>query len=229
MIYALHGFLGEGKDWSALAVDQMITPSYFSDPQFTSLSLENFVTDIKSYPQRSKMFVGYSLGGRIGLQILEAQPDLFEHYVFISTHPGLKDEAERKSRLQNDQQWIEKLEKLSWDDFLTAWNQQTVLAASMTAPKSSELFFKDRLIMALSARSLGQQADYSSLIQRYQDRITWVVGAQDEKFLKIAEDLQQKKILLETKRILAGHRILLDNPTDLKTLLQQVFVHQQPV
>ncbi|MBC7457408.1 MAG: alpha/beta fold hydrolase, partial [Bdellovibrionaceae bacterium] len=107
-IYALHGFLGEYSDWmdifKSIAADDHVTcPSYFSDEIFSPLILDSFIQDIENRGKlslgRRKIFVGYSLGGRIGLRLLEAQPDLFDHYIFISTHHGLSHEADKESRV----------------------------------------------------------------------------------------------------------------------------------
>lgn len=230
-IYALHGFLGRAQDWTETfhgLQAQIHIPNYFFDEAFTNFSLDSFIADIKKQPARKhRTFVGYSLGGRIGLHILEKEPQLFDHYVFISTHPGLKNTAEKQLRIESDQKWIEKIQSQPWSDFLVQWNQQDVLANSQAAPLKESDFKKDLLITALSKFSLGHQKDYSELIQQYQKQITWIVGTKDQKFLGLAEDLKQKKILLDYKRISSGHRILLDNPKDLQAQLELQF-QQQP-
>jgi 2-succinyl-6-hydroxy-2,4-cyclohexadiene-1-carboxylate synthase len=230
-IYALHGFLGESSDWmnvfkSVAADDHVACPSYFSDEIFSHLILDSFIQDIENHIELSfshtKIFVGYSLGGRIGLRLLETRPDLFDHYVFVSTHSGLTSEADKEARMINDQKWIDRLHQSSWDEFLTAWNAQDVLKDSIAAKRPETSYMKDRLVAALLDYSLGKQKDYSALIAEHQDRITWVVGDQDTKFLNLAENLKQKKILLDYKRISSGHRILFDNPEGLAKIMESV-------
>ncbi len=230
-IYALHGFLGESSDWidvfkSVAADDHVACASYFSDEIFSHLVLDSFIEDIENHIELSfshtKIFVGYSLGGRIGLRILEAYPDLFDHYVFVSTHSGLSSEEDREARVANDQKWIDKIRQSSWDEFLKDWNNQDVLKDSVAAKRPEAAYKKDRLVAALLDYSLGKQKDYSALIAEHQDRITWVVGDQDTKFLNLAEDLKQKEILLDYKRISSGHRILFDNPNGLSKIMESV-------
>lgn len=230
-IYALHGFLGESSDWvnvlkSVAQDDHVACPSYFSDEIFSQLMLDSFIEDIQNHIERSfshrKVFVGYSLGGRIGLRLLEARPDLFDHYVFISTHSGLSSQMDKESRMISDQKWIDTLLKSPWEDFLAQWNTQAVLKDSLIVPRPKASFKQDRLVAALLDYSLGKQKDYSALLSQYQDKITWVVGDQDSKFLNLAEDLKQKKILLDYKRISSGHRVLFDNPEGLSSILETI-------
>lgn len=230
-IYALHGFLGESSDWmdvfkSVAQDDHVACPSYFSDEIFSHLILDSFIQDIENHIELSfshtKIFVGYSLGGRIGLRLLETRPDLFDHYIFISTHPGLSNEADKESRVVNDQKWIDTLQQSSWDEFMKKWNAQDVLKNSTEAPRPEASYKKDRLVAALLDYSLGKQKDYSALLSQHQDRVTWVVGDQDAKFLNLAENLKQKKILLDYKRISSGHRVLFDNPKELSKVIETI-------
>ena len=229
MIYALHGFLGEGSDWQETfknlnPTHEIICPSYFSNELVFDLDLKYFIDSIKDQAKKSprlkKIFVGYSLGGRIGLSLLEASPNLFDHYVFISTHPGLTSEFEKEDRKLHDQKWIDTLQNNSWENFLAQWNTQDVLKESKFKIRREKAYCKDRLASALSDYSLGKQKDYSSLISQNQNRITWVVGDQDLKFIQLAENLKQKKILLDYKRIPSSHRILFDNPENLSEVIQ---------
>lgn len=230
-IYALHGFLGESSDWmdvfkSVAQDDHVACPSYFSDEIFSHLILDSFIQDIENHIELSfshtKIFVGYSLGGRIGLRLLEARPDLFDHYIFISTHPGLSSQADKQSRVTSDQKWIDTLLESSWDEFMKKWNAQDVLKNSTEALRPEAAYKKDRLVAALLDYSLGKQKDYSDLLSQHQDRVTWVVGDQDAKFLNLAENLKQKKILLDYKRILSGHRVLFDNPKELSNVIETI-------
>lgn len=241
-IYALHGFLGSAQDWTTTfeGLPYSVTaPNYFSDEAFAKFNLDAFIvniqqslnTPISNSTQKNsatrkideaRVFIGYSLGGRIGLQILEKAPQLFDHYVFISTHSGLKSAQDKEQRLASDQKWIDRLQNSPWSDFISLWNQQDVLKNSSSAFLPESAYKKDRLIKALSDFSLGHQKDYSELIQKHQNKITWITGAQDQKFSNLADELKQKKILLHDKRIFSGHRILLDHPKDLQAQLVPV-------
>ncbi len=228
-IYALHGFLGQGSDWtevfshSIFKKDRIIAPSFFSDKKYQPLSIHSFIQDVRDHQQSvsnvKKIFIGYSLGGRIGLQMLDQQPDLFDEYIFVSTHPGLKSALEKTERIKTDEAWAEQLQQLNWDDFLKKWNTQEVLSNSLSLNRNLLDFQIQSLRQALRDFSLGAQKDYSDIIAKHQEKIHWVVGTEDKKFLSLTDTLEQKKILLNIKRIFSGHRILLDSPKELQEIL----------
>ncbi|MGL5359595.1 MAG: alpha/beta fold hydrolase, partial [Shewanella sp.] len=71
---------------------------------------------------------GYSLGGRIALQLAKAYPERLNSLLLESCHPGLTSAKERAARAENDAMWAERLVKLPTQDFLTLWYQQPVFA-----------------------------------------------------------------------------------------------------
>ncbi len=234
LIYGLHGFLGTGSDWnqSTQLLTQenlVVTPSYLSDPKFKSLSLNVFYNDIQSYfrPEiKRKIFIGYSLGGRIGLELLSRYPNLFEHWIFISTHPGLIEDHEKNKRIENDEIWSDKIKKIgdnySWNEFLKDWNQQPVLSESKNNFSNLENLLIESLVSALNIYSLGRQFDKRDVLKSNEKKVTWVNGELDQKFLSLSNELEQNKILLNYKRIFGGHRLLIDNPNEIRALLQEV-------
>lgn len=168
--------------------------------------------------------------GRIGLHFLKNNPNLFDQFIFISTHPGLTHQEEKKQRKGNDLIWADKIQNLDWQQFLTEWNQQPVFNNDVIEPKRNQAEYSiESLSAAFTNLSLSQQEDFQELIQLYQNKITWIVGSQDSKFLNLAEDMKQKKILLDYKRIFSGHRILFENPIELAKLLAQVFALTEQV
>ena len=238
LIIALHGFLGQGSDWDQVKTDlqsfkpavaadcQWVTPDLFgtdskwlgSSDQFCTNLVENFKSHLKS--SQRKIFLGYSLGGRLGLQLLKNYADQFDHFIFISAHSGLTTEAEKESRKKSDANWSLKISSENWSQFLQEWNEQDVLKSNVTVPvRQQKDFSLEALQSSLSMWSLGEQQDLRKLIKIHQQKITWAVGAKDLKFLSLAEELLQKKILLDISRIFSGHRILFENPKELVSIL----------
>jgi 2-succinyl-6-hydroxy-2,4-cyclohexadiene-1-carboxylate synthase len=226
LIYALHGFLGQGSDWDRVksGADEWITPSYFAKGEDY---IESSLAELKRQPQYKKIFVGYSLGGRIGLSILKNNPGLFDHFIFISVNPGLPDSdtEARTVRWQQDQLWAEKISEPNWQNFLTEWNSQPVLAGAALEPsRKVENFDIAKLKAALTERSLAKQPDYSALIEQNKDRITWIVGAHDKKFFQIAENLKTRSVINDFAKIESGHRIPFDSPKKLSEIISAVKV-----
>lgn len=233
VILALHGFLGQRQDWFACEKHlkaHWITPALFTAD---APAIENFSSYIDKMIAaylpppglgKKKIFLGYSLGGRLGLYLLEKYADQFDHFVFVSTNPGLQDSAELSKRLASDRQWASIIHTEPWDNFLQQWNLQPVFTQHALEPGRYEKDFDlKKLAIALDIWSLGQQHDFRPLIQKYQQKITWVVGEKDSKFLSIAQDMKQKKILQDFCRINSGHRIVFENPKELCDLLHKLF------
>lgn len=233
LIFALHGFLGSSEDWLKIKKQcpkyEWITPNLFSDDRMNLSSFESVTFSIIDTYEKTielyskRIFIGYSLGGRIGLHLLKHKPNLFDHYIFLSTHPGLTEPDEIEQRQLNDQHWIEKLKKLYWEDFLKEWNSQQVFAGDINEPvRNSEDYISKKLIQSLDGLSLARQKNMRPCIQKFQSKITWFVGEKDKKFSDLAEKMKQKKILLDYKRIPSGHRILLENSTDFFQMLDRL-------
>ena len=233
VILALHGFLGQKQDWFACEKHlkvHWITPAFFTSdaPAIETFQdyIDKLVTSFLPPPGmgKKKIFLGYSLGGRLGLYLLEKHAELFDHFVFVSTNPGLLDSAEISRRLASDQQWASVITNEPWDCFLQQWNLQPVFAQHTLEPSRYEKDFDlKKLAAALEIWSLGHQHDFRPLIQKHQNKISWVVGENDSKFLSIAEDMKQKKILQDYCRIKSGHRIIFENPKELCELLHKLF------
>lgn len=242
-ILAIHGFLGSAHDWKALEnhlqkINSLschwIKPDLFhplSDIHQKDLQSFDRITQrilqlLQAETQadhKKPVFVGYSLGARLGLQLLKHYSKHFKAFVFISAHPGLLSEEDKISRQKSDLLWNDKLQKDQWSDFIHQWVSQPVFAADQALQRPESQFDRDKLAYALTSLSLSQQENFESLILQHQSKITWVVGEQDTKFLNVAFDLQQKKILSHFERIpQAGHRVIFDQPEILAGILAKV-------
>lgn len=210
----------------------MITPSLFArtGPKLADSLLsqaENILGQIIEVENQKaaekKIFVGYSLGGRLGLHILQRQPEVFDRYIFLSTHPGLaEDDVEARAlRKSSDEKWIAMLTENNWKNFLFQWNAQGVFADSLVEPECSlDEYDLCKLHQALKGWSLAAQADMRSVIQKNKDKIYWVVGRKDSKYLQLAEELKQAEVINAYDIFDGGHRLHLESTTQLCKLLK---------
>lgn len=169
------------------------------------------------FPSGPRVLVGYSLGGRLALHALADQPNLYDAVILISVNPGLVREKDRQARWQTDLQWAEKFQQLSWQELLQEWNAQTVFKDSLSEPKrAEEQYDRSQLAAALTEWSLSKQADFRELIISQQEKIFWLSGDNDIKFLSLAMELQKRAPGLRAESISqSSHRVLFDNPTEL--------------
>lgn len=218
IVFGLHGFLGQGSDFDRFKnlwpeYIEFSAPNLFSDNHYDLSNFEictdQLASQISAMPEK-KIFIGYSLGGRIGLHFLEKYPDIFQQYIFLSTHPGFDSDVEKKQRIENDTIWAEKIKKLKWSEFLKDWNSQSVFGGTSETVRNENDYSKDQLMAAMTYLSLAKQKNMNSVIKKNKHKIKWIVGEKDLKFSELAENLKQKKILENYSRISSGHRILFD-------------------
>lgn len=222
LVYAVHGFLGQSSDWGSIKNNlpgvNFVAEELFSEQETIGIeSVYKF--------QGKKIFLGYSLGGRLGLKMLKKTPELFDHYIFLSTNPGLPvtDTEGRKNRIINDEKWSEKITEKNWADFLTEWNAQPVFQGSNAEPvRDINRYDLQKLRQGILKWSLGIQEDFSDTIKMNNYKITWGVGDRDPKYCEIAEQMKNKKILSGFKKISAGHRIWLDNPDAVIEIINRI-------
>ena len=229
-IFAIHGFLGKSSDWDQFKKYlpdnfNLIALDLFSanESNFNFSSFEILTEQIFQESQKyngPKVIIGYSLGGRIALHLLQKYSKHFEKFIFLSTHAGLESETEILSRKKNDYDWSLKLDTMEWIDFLKLWNAQPVFKGSTEPRRIESQFNKDKLSQALVNLSLSEQKNMNEVILQNKNKIVWVVGSLDQKFLNLAEELKQKKILENYSRILCSHRILFEKPDEIVNLLK---------
>ena len=210
LIYAIHGFLGSASDWN-LVKNKLINVNFVAEDLFSKdQQQENSFSSFEA----KKIFLGYSMGGRLGLQLLKKNSGLFDHYIFLSTNPGLPVTAdqERKQLVASDRKWSDKINAENWESFLMEWYSQPIFKASKEEPKRElkdyDLF---KLKESLVKWSLGEQEDFSDIIKQNNYKVTWVVGDRDQKYCEIAKNMKNKAVLLDYKKISGGHRLWLDN------------------
>lgn len=232
-IFCLHGFLGLPADWdlikSYFMVSSLARQFEWRSVDYMKLSalapqnpFEPWARHFNSYvrreaPQGPRVLVGYSLGGRLGLQALKADPGLYEAAVFISTHPGLQREKDRQERKLSDEVWAQKFLSTPWPELMKEWNSQGVFKESPSEPQRLEAFYERALLaQALTSWSLSAQEDLRDLITGHSGKILWVSGDKDLKFASLAMELKKRAPALQSEILAkASHRVLFDQPGEL--------------
>lgn len=231
LVFAVSGFLGQGSDWdvfkSSLAQDfdfktiDLFSPNILKTTSLSSFNFADYLLkEINSVSQNYKMkiFLGYSFGGRLGLKLMQQNPSLFDQWVFVSTGVGLvgNDGAERAVRLENDKNWARKMTLGNWAGFATEWNAQSIFKDSFKEP---ERLLKDYDISllrhALVSQSLAVQPDFRELVKENKNKIHWLVGAKDEKYLKMAEEMKSLGCLNDFIKLNGAHRLTFDAPAEI--------------
>ncbi|MCK7576428.1 MAG: alpha/beta fold hydrolase [Chromatiales bacterium] len=231
----LHGFTGGGADWSSvfpedparLAID---LPGHLTGPDPTGDYLDVIRALLDRLPPSIDRVIGYSLGGRIALSLIQLAPERFRSAAIISAHPGLLDPALREQRRLADQSWIRLLRDQGIEAFVAAWEHQPLfrtqarLAPEILARQHARRLSQrpEGLAGALERLGLGEMPGTWEALVRYQGRLDWIVGGEDKRFQAIAHEVLAHRPatrlhILED----VGHNPLLEAPERLRLCLER--------
>lgn len=220
-VYALPGFLGSTSDWGGfdpkdLGVD-FLTPVTLSP----TLSLEEWGETFLPAPETQNILMGYSLGGRLGLHAVCANPPLWKAAIFISTHPGLATQKQKEERIKNDRIWANRFLEEDWEKLMEAWNCQPPLRTSKPLLRNETDYNRKDLALILETWSLGLQKNFAPLLAKLDLPILWLTGENDAAFLSLAQTLEFSHPLSSIQIIPGGgHRIFSDQPEVFRCCVQ---------
>ncbi len=194
MIHVFHGFLGSPLDFSFLKT--------FNDVIIHDLYAENLdKIDIDA----KDTLIGYSMGGRIALELASKIKFNLKKLVLINAHPGLPDQGLIGTRSIWEESVLDRLKTLSPQEFLSYWNSLPLFEADLPLlelsvekqSKSLELFKKHRL---------SKQHCFLPELKAHKDQILWIAGEKDLKYAEIARMLIAP-LDIHCRFIEGGHRL----------------------
>lgn len=228
-VLALHGFTGASASYDELRAQLpdgigWLTPmlaGHGLEPT-PAVSFDAEVERLAAYCDGDDplFLVGYSLGGRLALGLLERLPGRFVGALSISAHPGLVDASARAERAASDDALAARLREEGLEPFLERWEAGPLFATQRDLPERVRAFRRairrthraDALADALSRLSLGRMPDFRAAIARRTTPLEFVAGSLDEKFTALAHECAK---LAGSTAILAegaGHDVLLERP-----------------
>jgi len=217
----LHGFLGAKEDcqemWEYLTERYYCIafdlPGHGSSSALSTDYLKILEDEITCSATSPCILVGYSLGGRIALQLAEANPALYSHVIVLSAHPGLKEEKEKEQRLKSDAEWIAKIQGHGMPAFLKAWYDQPLFRSLHKRPDLLQ-----NIIQSRSSQDPARMADVlwtlsparQKAISSFHPRSLFLYGEEDEKFEKLSQMLPESVSVRKIER--SGHVVHRENP-----------------
>ena len=157
--------------------------------------------------------VGYSLGGRILMRLQKQHPCYFGHLTFLSAHPGLLLDAEKKKKKQDEELWIARMQTETTEAFLKLWYDQPLFSSLQ---KKTTLF--SSMIKTRSAQNL------TTILTLYQqcrlsEQEHFTLFPPSTTFFYGEEDLSYKNLYTQKKWNIpvvsiphSGHAVHLENP-----------------
>jgi 2-succinyl-6-hydroxy-2,4-cyclohexadiene-1-carboxylate synthase len=165
------------------------------------------------YPSKENhhIIVGYSLGARLAMHLLQDNPKLWDAAVLVSAHTGMN---MNENRLLADRAWADKFRSNPWDEVMNAWEDQEVFRVGSTRFTREEKYYQRELLAEILTHwSVGHQKDFQTFLQSAPVPILWCAGLNDRAYTERAKKLSlshpQSKIALFSE---AGHRVPWDQP-----------------
>lgn len=198
MIHVFHGFLGSPSDFDFLKTYPVKIHDLYQMQELPAVSAEDTL-------------IGYSMGGRIALEIAAKNDFDVKKLILISAHPGLATDEEKFQRLEFETKVINELKNQKREAFLEWWNSLPIFhfdgpinVSDERYQQSAELFERFRL---------SKQANFLPEILKHKEKVLYIMGLFDEKYMDLAsEELIPHGI--SVKGVAGGHR-LHQHPEDL--------------
>jgi 2-succinyl-6-hydroxy-2,4-cyclohexadiene-1-carboxylate synthase len=162
LIRTLSGFLGLPSDWDFLPWPHS--------------------------PGAGDVLLGYSMGGRLALQLLErdvvsndsgARQESFSKAVIISAGLNAPDEPRRA----RDEVWAQRFEAAEWFELMRDWNAQPVFGGH-SMPRREEDY--DRRELARQLREWSPAVLPPPRLETIETPVLWIAGERDAKYVEIA-------------------------------------------
>lgn len=177
-----------------------------------------FNQEVVAAGTKRNVLIGYSLGGRLALHVLLAANHLWEAAIILCAHPGLRDDDERLRRMAADAEWAALALTLPWQQFLTRWDQQQILAVNQSEEEVNDIRLtleprRHAVARSFMDWSLGKQDDLREVLSEISCPLLWLTGEGDHKFTQLAEEALPLLPSGEHRTLAdAGHRLLVDAP-----------------
>ena len=214
-MYLLHGYLGNPLDFSPLIKELR---DKFSSNQFPKDTMEFIPISVPSttskkhtlkYLQDSitnaDILVGYSMGGRLLLELKKQNPAIAKKYIVMSADPSTIDKEKRQKW---DLNWIEYALKNGVKPFLDKWYSQELFSCinrEKTIQNRKNLTIEDIVSPLKHLSPANQNCLWDQLEQ---ENTFYLCGEKDKKYSNLLKRANTKSFLVKD----ASHAIHLEKP-----------------
>lgn len=229
----MHGLLGRGddffpmidileKDFYCISLD---LPGHGTSPYYRP-ACDAILKTIGSLSLSSAYGVGYSLGGRILMQLQETLPFLKKTF-FLSAHLGVEKEQKKEQRAKEDL-WLARLNNMSLDEFLTLWyreplfislqNNKALLSKVLQKRRHQN---KEGLASMIDQFRLSEQPIFSPEKGRH----ILLYGQWDEKYKELYRQKNSQADVVEISQ--SGHAVHLENPSECAEKIRMILAKEK--
>lgn len=136
------------------------------------------------------IYIGYSMGARLGLHLALHSPELVHGLVMIGGTAGIDDPAERAARRVADEALGERIIDIGVDAFLDEWLRQPLFAtlpADHAGAAERRLNSAEALAGSLRTAGTGTQEPLWDKLDKLSMPVLVITGELDHKFTEIAQ------------------------------------------
>ena len=170
-------------------------------------------------------YVGYSMGGRLCLQLALDRPATVHRLALVSASPGIADDAERAERREADERLAQEIERDGVDAFLERWLAQPLFASLPRERAGTEERRAHNTVETLTyqLRVLGQGVQPSNWdrLGELKMPVLLIAGERDTKYVDLAHRMAAAISDARVEVIPgAGHACHLEQPEAVAHLLR---------
>ena len=245
----LHGFTGSSAEWATLiptlvplrtviAVDLIghgRSPAPADPARYT---MERAVADLlallDTLGHAHVEVLGYSLGGRVALQLAAAAPARVRSLILESASPGIADAAERATRVAADEALAARIEQqgLAW--FVDHWAGIPLFASQAALPTEERAALRARRLRgtatgyanSLRGMGAGRQTSLWAQLPQLATPTLIISGEYDAKYVAIGA--QMAAAMPMARQVVvpgAGHTVHLEQPRAFRDLVVRYLEH----
>jgi 2-succinyl-6-hydroxy-2,4-cyclohexadiene-1-carboxylate synthase len=226
-VVLLHGFGGTHRAWDSViaALDQeryrplaLDLPGHGDAAELERpITFAGCVEHVLAHSPERFTLCGYSLGGRVALQVALAAPERVQRLVLVSSSAGIEDAGERAARRAADALLARELEHGPFERFIERWRSQPLFADE--PPRVAALAREDQrrnrpqaLAAVLRGVGAGEMQPLWDRLGGLEMPVTVLAGERDDKYVALA---RRMVALLPDGRLVivpGGHGLLFESP-----------------
>lgn len=231
----LHGFAGTRHTWDRVAACMgpqgylplaLDLPGHGEAIEESPITFAGCVEHVLARSPERFALAGYSLGGRIALQLALAAPGRVTRLMLVSSTAGIADATERAERRQADGRLADELERVPFEGFVERWRSQPLFAAD---PHEVDVLAREEhrrnrphaLAAALRGIGTGEMEPLWGRLGELGMPVLVVVGERDEKFRALGERLSALAPDASLTVLPGGHALALENPAALAAAFEE--------
>lgn len=230
----LHGFTGSADEWAELtlalaglreviAVDLLGHGRSSAPADPMAYTMERCVAALLGLMDALGIaradVLGYSMGGRVALQLAAAAPGRLGRLILESASPGIEDEVERAARAASDDALADRIEARGLEWFVEHWASIPLFASQASLPAAERAALRERRLRgsttgyanSLRGMGAGRQSSLWARLPRVGMPVLLVSGEIDIKYVAINE--RMAGLLPDARHIVvagAGHTVHLE-------------------